>query len=90
MRPPYLNANSAALAVLKKLQYKVITIDLDTFDWQNNKPETIQKSVKLYQDGLNATPQGTISLSHDTLPDTVDTLAPAMIAAILAKGKKCE
>jgi hypothetical protein len=88
MRPPFLNANSVVTNTMATLKYKVITVDIDTLDWQNTSPTLIQQSITNYQNGLNN--GGTMELSHDPLINTVHTLAPAMIAAIKAKGKTCK
>ena len=84
MRPPYFSYNDAVLSTLGGLGYHVIQADIDTLDWQYNSPSTIGTSATIYQNGLNA--GGTISLSHDPLPDTVHTLVQQMINDIKAKG----
>jgi peptidoglycan/xylan/chitin deacetylase (PgdA/CDA1 family) len=88
MRPPYLSTSPASLATLATLGYHVIQIDIDTYDWQNTSPATIGDSVTRYQAGIDA--GGTISLSHDPLVNTVNTLAQAMIDKIKAKGLTCK
>jgi peptidoglycan/xylan/chitin deacetylase (PgdA/CDA1 family) len=84
MRPPYFSYNDQTLSTLGGLGYHVIQCDIDTLDWQNNSPSTIQNSETIYQNGLNS--GGTISLTHDPLPDTVHTLVQEMINDIRAKG----
>lgn len=84
MRPPYYAYNSQVLQTLGSLGYHVMLSDIDTLDWENNSPSAIGQSVNIFQNGLNS--GGTLSLSHDTLQNTVNTLAPAMINAIKAKG----
>jgi|SRR5579871_6667467 len=84
MRPPYYAYNSQVLQTLGSLGYHVILSDIDTLDWENNSPSAIGQSVSIFQNGLNS--GGTLSLEHDTLQNTVETLAPAMINAIKAKG----
>jgi peptidoglycan/xylan/chitin deacetylase (PgdA/CDA1 family) len=63
MRPPYLSTSATALSALKTLGYYVISVDIDTLDWQYNTASTIQTAVTNYKKGLDA--GGSISLSHD-------------------------
>lgn len=84
MRPPYYAYNAQVLQTLGSLGYHVILSDIDTLDWENTSPSAIGQSVTNFQNGLNS--GGTLSLSHDTLVNTVNTLAPAMISAVKAKG----
>jgi peptidoglycan/xylan/chitin deacetylase (PgdA/CDA1 family) len=88
MRPPYLETNAQVLSTLASLGYHVIQIDIDTEDWQNTTPELIGNAVTNYQNGINN--GGTISLSHDPLVNTANTLVQAMIDYVNQKGLKCE
>jgi peptidoglycan/xylan/chitin deacetylase (PgdA/CDA1 family) len=88
MRPPYLSTSSTSLSVLKTLGYHVISVDIDTLDWQYNTAATIQTAVTNYENGLDA--GGTISLSHDPEQTTAYTLAQAMIDYVKSKGLVCK
>ena len=79
MRIPYFAYNDAVLSTLGGLGYHIIQCDIDTLDWQDEStaPQT-------FQSGLDA--GGTITLAHDPLEQTVDSLVPYMINAIKAKG----
>ncbi|KPM37025.1 hypothetical protein AK830_g9512 [Neonectria ditissima] len=84
MRPPFFEYNAETLETLGSLGYHVIHSDIDTQDWANNTPETIQNSVDLFIEELDA--GGSISLAHDVHPTTANTLVPAMIAAVQERG----
>jgi peptidoglycan/xylan/chitin deacetylase (PgdA/CDA1 family) len=88
MRPPYLATDSASLATLAALKYVVISVDIDTLDWQNTSPTLIQQSITNYKNGLDQ--GGTISLEHDPLVNTANTLVPGILQELANRGLKCK
>ncbi|KAK9709558.1 hypothetical protein K7432_008946 [Basidiobolus ranarum] len=72
MRCPYGECNDRVLRVLKRLGYKVIYWNLDTFDWQTLNT---QKTIDTYN-VLNNAPSGSsfIALQHDIHSPTVDAV----------------
>ncbi|CCC13856.1 hypothetical protein SMACR_07493 [Sordaria macrospora] len=75
MRPPYLETGGQILPVLKSMNYKVITDDIDTGDWNNQTPA--QSQAKFTQAGAGG--NGHIPLMHETYATTVNTLTPWLI-----------
>jgi peptidoglycan/xylan/chitin deacetylase (PgdA/CDA1 family) len=75
MRPPYLNTGGQVLPVLKSMNYKVITNDVDSGDWNNKTPQQSQQSFQSAGAGGN----GHIPLMHETYASTVNTLTPWLI-----------
>ncbi|KAK9764320.1 hypothetical protein K7432_008264 [Basidiobolus ranarum] len=72
MRCPYGECNERVLAVLKRLGYKVIYWNLDTFDWQTLNS---QKTIDTYNALDNAhSGSNFISLQHDIHSPTVDAV----------------
>ncbi|KAI5464882.1 polysaccharide deacetylase family protein [Mariannaea sp. PMI_226] len=86
MRPPYLTTNSKVLKTLGDLGYHVIEDSIDTHDWENDTPDAIKTSEKLFNKALNA--GGSITLCHDVYEQTADALLPHMISAIKNRGLK--
>jgi peptidoglycan/xylan/chitin deacetylase (PgdA/CDA1 family) len=86
MRPPFLSFNQNTLTTLGGLGYKVIDVDIDTLDWQNQSPSAIETSAQNFQAGINR--GGTISLAHDPNQYTVQNLAGRMVQILAAKGLK--
>lgn len=84
MRPPYLSTNPQVEATLGSLGYYIIDVDIDTLDWQYGPEGQIATSEKLYSDGVNG--GGTISLEHDPLPDTANTLVPYILSFLASKN----
>ncbi|KAF7548498.1 hypothetical protein G7Z17_g7003 [Cylindrodendrum hubeiense] len=84
MRPPFFSYNDQVLQTVGSLGYHVIIADIDTLDWENDSPEAIGESIRLFTEDLDA--GGSIALAHDVHEQTVLTLAPAMIAAIQERG----
>jgi peptidoglycan/xylan/chitin deacetylase (PgdA/CDA1 family) len=89
MRPPYFSTNGQVLSTLGSLGYHVVQASIDTLDWQYNTAGTIGNSVSLYQNAVSGGYAG-IPLAHDTLPNTVQTLIPAMISTLQAAGLTCK
>jgi peptidoglycan/xylan/chitin deacetylase (PgdA/CDA1 family) len=75
MRPPYLATGGSVLPTMKKLNYRVITDDIDTGDWNNQTPQ--QSQQKFTQAGARG--NGHIPLMHETYQSTVQTLTPWLI-----------
>jgi peptidoglycan/xylan/chitin deacetylase (PgdA/CDA1 family) len=84
MRPPYFATNDFVLSTLGGLGYKVIQADIDTKDYLYPSPDTIGTAIGNLQAGLNA--GGTITLMHDPLINTVQSLLPAAIQEIQSRG----
>jgi peptidoglycan/xylan/chitin deacetylase (PgdA/CDA1 family) len=87
MRPPYLSTSAQMLALMEELEYVVISVNIDTEDWENLTPQSIPQSYTNYVNGIAA--GGTISLSHDPLNNTANYLAGKIIDYLNANGLKC-
>ncbi|KAI5795272.1 hypothetical protein EDC01DRAFT_717283 [Geopyxis carbonaria] len=91
MRPPYFSCGDTCMSTLRSLGYHVIHSDLDTLDWQNNTPGTIQNSKNIFRNAINPSNPATNSflpLLHDVHETTVNSLVQDMINAAKAKGYK--
>jgi len=75
MRPPYLNTGGQFLPVMRSMNYKVITNDVDSGDWNNQTPQQSQQAFQRAGAGGN----GHIPLMHETYAGTVNTLTPWLI-----------
>ncbi|KAF2398526.1 polysaccharide deacetylase family protein [Trichodelitschia bisporula] len=84
MRPPYFAYSGDTLSALGSLGYHVITASIDTQDWQYQTPETIGNSVGIFNSLLAS--GGSITLEHDPLQNTVQTLVQDQINAVRAAG----
>ncbi|KAH7127515.1 putative xylanase/chitin deacetylase [Dactylonectria macrodidyma] len=84
MRPPFYDYNDQVLETIGSLGYHVIISDIDTKDWENASPGSINVSIDLFRANLDA--GGSIALAHDVHQQTVQTLTPAMIASIQNRG----
>jgi hypothetical protein len=71
---------------MKTLGYHIISINLDTLDWQGNY--TTSKSIFNVIGTVNPAVSEFISLSHDILNQTVTDLVPYMISQINKFGYK--
>ncbi len=82
MRPPY-GATNAALTKQINEQYgmKVILWDVDPLDWKYHNSQHVHDEI------LKQTRAGSIILSHDIHPTTVDAM-PKTFDDLLAKGYK--
>lgn len=82
MRPPY-GATNANLTKLINEQYgmKVILWDVDPLDWKYHNSQHVHDEI------LKQTHAGSIILSHDIHPTTVDAM-PKTLDDLLAKGYK--
>lgn len=87
MRPPYLECvTPLCLATMDTLGYHVIMENLDTKDYENNKPGTNSKSQNAFDTLLNANIANRNVLMHDVHPTTADLLLPHVITTLKAKG----
>ena len=88
MRPPYLDFDDATGADMADLGYHVISTNLDTLDWQNFTPETIQQSLNIFSDATNASPASSsfIVLNHDIYRTTVYTEVEFEIQRLQSRG----
>ncbi|CRK42249.1 hypothetical protein BN1723_016031, partial [Verticillium longisporum] len=75
MRPPYLMTGGNVLPTLKELDFKVITTDVDSGDWDSKTPE--ESLLRFTRAGSCG--KGHISLMHETYASTVRTLTPYLI-----------
>ncbi|KAK4215611.1 deacetylase-like protein [Rhypophila decipiens] len=76
MRPPYLDTGGQFLSQMKSLNYKVITDDIDSGDWNNQSPQQSQQQFQR----AGASGMGHIPLMHEVYPGTVNTLTPWLIS----------
>lgn len=85
MRPPKgtCTKDSGCLARATELKLHVVTWDLDTKDFENNTPDTIQKSKDLFDQGLGTK---NIVLSHDIQQETVAEFAEYMLKRAQEQG----
>lgn len=80
VRPPYGATNATITKRLnEEFGLKVIMWDVDPLDWKNRNSEHVKSEI------LKATKPGSIVLSHDIHPTTVDAMA-ATIDALKEKG----
>lgn len=84
MRPPYLDTNDKVLGYLKELDYRVISRDVETNDWQKNPTASIAAFISSVNAGNR------LVLAHDVHKETVEVLLPAMIKEIQKRGLKGE
>ncbi|KAK3348579.1 deacetylase-like protein [Lasiosphaeria hispida] len=75
MRPPYLDTGGQFLSTMKSMNYKVITNDIDSGDWNNQSPSQSQQGFQR----AGASGNGHIPLMHEVYPGTVNTLTPWLI-----------
>jgi peptidoglycan/xylan/chitin deacetylase (PgdA/CDA1 family) len=75
MRPPYLETSGAFLPTMKSMNYKVITNDVDSQDWNNKTPQQSEQTFSQ----AGASGNGHIPLMHETYSGTVNTLTPWLI-----------
>lgn len=75
VRPPYLDTAGQTLPVLKSMGYKVITVDVDSGDWNKNTPEQSEAVFLAAGAGGN----GHIPLMHEPYNSTVHELTPWLI-----------
>ncbi|KAK3386061.1 deacetylase-like protein [Podospora didyma] len=84
MRPPYLETSGQFLPTMKSMNYKVITNDIDSGDWNNQTPQ--QSQAKFTSAGAKG--NGHIPLMHEVYPGTVNTLTPWLINWAKTNGLK--
>ena len=82
MRPPYGATNPRlSRAIEKEYGMKVILWSVDPFDWKRPGPQVVEHRI------LTGTKPGSIILSHDIHPGTIEAM-PTTLDALLAKGYK--
>ena len=82
MRPPYGELTKRQRVwVNHDFGYKVILWDVDPLDWKRPGPEVVARRI------IAGTRPGSIILSHDIHPPTIDAM-PQVFDALLAKGFK--
>ena len=75
MRPPYLATGGNVLPTLRNMNYKVITNDVDSGDWNG---QSVQSSQQRFQQA-GAGGNGHIPLMHEVYATTVQQLTPWLI-----------
>jgi peptidoglycan/xylan/chitin deacetylase (PgdA/CDA1 family) len=88
MRPPFLSTSPVALSTLATLGYKIVEVDIDTQDWQEDPIGQVMLSINWYEG--NQTYGGTISLNHDPYQPTAETFLPAVLQYLASKNLKCK
>jgi peptidoglycan/xylan/chitin deacetylase (PgdA/CDA1 family) len=88
MRPPYLSTNDLAVSTLTTLGYHIVSVDIDTFDYNEGPAGRIQNSINWFEG--NQTSGGSIVLNHDPFEQTADVFVPAVITYLNGKGLKCK
>jgi peptidoglycan-N-acetylglucosamine deacetylase len=82
MRPPYGELTKRQrIWVNHDFGYKVILWDVDPLDWKRPGPDVVARRI------IAGTRPGSIILSHDIHPPTIDAM-PQVFDALLAKGFK--
>ncbi|KAJ4268897.1 hypothetical protein NW762_002968 [Fusarium torreyae] len=90
MRPPYLECNdgSGCLDQMSELGYHVVSMNVDTKDYENDSPELIQISKDRYSAGVSSDSDNNqyIVLAHDVHGQTVQNLTSYMIDTAQDRG----
>ncbi|TDZ18932.1 Chitin deacetylase [Colletotrichum orbiculare MAFF 240422] len=88
MRAPYLSCDAGCQGDLAGLGYHIIDTNLDTKDYENNKPETTHLSAEKFNNELSADvgANSYIVLSHDVHEQTVVSLTQKLIDTLKGKG----
>ena len=82
MRPPYGSLSAAQKKwVHEELGYQIILWDVDPDDWKRPGPAVVEKRI------LDGTHNGSIILSHDIHPGTIEAM-PSTFDNLLARGFK--
>ncbi len=82
MRPPYGSVTAAQKKMIHdELGYQIILWDVDPDDWKRPGPQVVEHRI------LEGTRSGSIILSHDIHPGTVEAM-PSTLDNLLAKGFK--
>ncbi|ROT38400.1 chitin deacetylase [Sodiomyces alkalinus F11] len=76
MRPPYLMTGGEVMPTMGELGYKVITLDLDSGDWDG--VTTAAESARRFEEA-GTSGRGHIPLVHETYESTVRELTPWII-----------
>lgn len=93
MRPPYSSctANSGCVSTMDTLGYHIIYFDVDTDDYNNDTPDTIQKAKDNFSkavDGTSAAGNKFLAIAHDIHEQTAKTLTQFMVDIIKKNGYK--
>lgn len=83
-RAPFFSTNALVLKTAGELGYHVLNADIDSKDYDNLNNMAV--GVSNFKKGLDA--KGSIVLAHDVHQATAETLIPAMLAEIKARGLK--
>ncbi|KAL3421195.1 chitin deacetylase [Phlyctema vagabunda] len=86
MRPPFVDCDSDCFSRLKDLGYHAIYYDIDTFDYANDSPDSIQTSKDLFSNYFAPHPENGLVLSHDIHYETVYNLTKFMLETMAADG----
>ncbi|KAF4968388.1 hypothetical protein FSARC_4185 [Fusarium sarcochroum] len=90
MRPPYLECNdgSGCLEQMSELGYHVVSMNVDTKDYENDSPDLIQISRDRYSAGISSDSENNqyIVLAHDVHGQTVQNLTSYMIDTAQDRG----
>lgn len=84
MRPPYLFTDPVVLQAMTDMGYHVITMSVDSKDYENDAPDLVWRSMERFRAGLDV--GGNIVLAHDVHQQTVVQLVQAMLDEIRARG----
>ncbi len=84
MRAPNLLLDEEIVDVMKELDYAMIQVDFNPYDWENQSEEERERVLQRWEEGLNA--GNRLFLAHDTLKFTAGVLVPKMIENIREKG----
>lgn len=84
MRAPFFEYSDLVLQTMKELEYHVLDASVDTKDFENNTPEGVPESMRLFKEGLDN--GGTIVLAHDVHRTTVQLLAQQMLDEVKRRG----
>jgi len=88
MRPPFGFCGTACQAEMANLGYHVIIWNLDTLDYANNSPSTINDSKVIFDSAVNfdASKNAYISLEHDVHETTVRSLTEHILQTAQSRG----
>jgi peptidoglycan/xylan/chitin deacetylase (PgdA/CDA1 family) len=87
MRPPYVECNTACLALMERLGYHVIYFDMNTRDWQYTTPETQETAKVITGEYLGrGREDGWLSILHDVHWQTVYNLTGWMFDEMVNGG----
>lgn len=90
MRPPYSSCTGSCPATMGDLGYHITYFDVDTDDYNQDTPATVQNAVNNYNKAVDTSPntQDFLVIAHDIHQTTADTLVQAMLDTINKNGYK--